>query len=153
LKPALFLLLLAGMGLGVLTAWVSDRQNNAMQTGHKEERKADQDQIIGLNTSIQNLNRNNQVQYERHQNELRILNDKLADLKKDIATEDLRKKIHTLQGLLDKSLAPSPKAKLEIGFYDEPRSPLRDEIYAPLDGNHVTLRISILNLTDVTART
>jgi hypothetical protein len=87
---------------------------------HKEGRKADQNQIIGLNTSIQNLNHSNQVQYERHQNELRVLNDKLADLKKDIATEDLRKKIQTLQGLLDKSLAPSPKAKLEIGFYDGP---------------------------------
>jgi hypothetical protein len=53
---------------------------------------------------------------------------------------------------LDKSLAPSPKAKLEIGFYDGPNSPLRDDIYAPLDGNHVTLRLSILNLTEVTAK-
>jgi hypothetical protein len=130
----------------------SDRKSKDSELRHGNERQADKDQIVGLNTSIQNLNKDEQLQYERHQKELNTLNDKLADLKKDIATEDLRKKIQALQGLLNKSLAPSPKAKLEVGLYEAPGSALRSEIYAPMEGDHVAVRFSVVNHTDVAAK-
>jgi len=89
---------------------------------------------------------------ERHRKEIGTLNDKLGDLKEDIATEDLRKKIQTLQGLLDQSLAPTPRAMLEVGFYDGPQYPLRDEFYESVQGEHVTIKVSILNQSDATAK-
>lgn len=142
----------ASLLLGILTTSLSDHQNKKAEANHQEERKTDKDQIVALNGSIQNLKESNQVQYERHRKEIGTLNDKLGDLKEDIATEDLRKKIQTLQGLLDQSLAPTPRAMLEVGFYDGPQYPLRDEFYESVQGEHVTTKVSILNQSDVTAK-
>jgi hypothetical protein len=57
-----------------------------------------------------------------------------------------------LQSLLDKSLTPSPKATLETGFSVAERASLASTIYRPMDDNKVVFSISILNMTDVTAR-
>lgn len=152
LKHVLFVLPFAGLILGILNTLNVSRQTRQSEARHKDERKADHDEIVALNAAIQTLNSNDQLQYERHQKQLSVLNDKFAELKKDIATEDLRKKLQTVQGLLDKSLAPRPKAKLEVGFSNGPLNDLSSTIYAPMEDNHVKLGFSIANHTTLSVK-
>ena len=72
-------------------------------------------------------------------------------MKKDIATQELRKKLAVLQQDIDKYIASNPKVKLETGLWNE-QSPLRSEIYAPTKGDRVKFSISMHNPTSVYAR-
>ena len=79
------------------------------------------------------------------------MNDRVAALKKDIATEELRQELAAVQHDIDKYIASNPKVKLEIGLWDE-QSQLKSEIYAPTEGDRVKFSISMFNPTSTYAR-
>jgi hypothetical protein len=145
-------LTLLGFFTGVILIVLSARSSKASEDKHVQERAADKQQIAGLSQAVETQIQNNETQYLRHQKELGSLRDQVTDLKKDIATEDLRKKIESLEGRLDKSLAPRPLAKLQSSFWraDLRNEPIR-EIYAPVDENVVTFDFTLINYSEVSA--
>jgi len=148
-----FVLTAVGFVAGVILIYLSALSGKSNETRHSQERDSDKQQIAGLNQAIETQIRNNETQYLRHQKELGSLHDQMADLKKDIATQDLRKKMEALQARLDRSLAPKPLAKLETGFWQSGiRDELPTEIYAPVDGNIVRFDFTIVNHSDVSAK-
>jgi hypothetical protein len=138
--------LATGIGLVFFTARETDStaQANAQPTA-------------SLQGAVDNQTKNDQVQYDRNQAELGKIQDQLADLKTQVATEELRKKITTLEGQLDKSLAPAPKASLQLTFFptgpapDGVPSPVTDIILPVGDEGVVHVEFRIINSTTVDA--
>jgi hypothetical protein len=108
--------------------------------------------ITQLGDSIGTLKDLNKSQHEQDLNELRNVNSQLADLKQDIATKDLRKKMTSLQGELDKYLSSNPKIELETGFPTGGRAePLATERYITVEGTHAKVDVEVRNMTQVYA--
>ncbi len=148
-----FGLTIAGLLTGTLLVYFGEAAKKANETKHGQEREADKLQIAGLNQAIETQTQNNETQYLRHQQELHILQDQVTGLKKDIATQELRTRMQTLQARLDKALAPKPRAKLECSFWTPgPQNESVTEIYSPAEGNVVTFSFYIMNRSDVYAK-
>jgi len=139
---------------GVVLIVFSSVGNKANEVKHAQERDTDKQQIAGLNQAIETQIQNNERQYLRHQQELLALRDQVTDLKKDVATQELRKKMAILQARIDKTLTPRPLAKLQSGFLQTlgTENEIVDEIYAPVDGSVVTFDFTLLNQSKVFAK-
>jgi len=119
--------------------------------------RANAAQTAKLQGAVENQTKNNQVQYERNQAELGKIQGQLTDIKTEFATEELRKKITTLEGQLDKSLAPAPKASLQLTFF--PTGPATEGVPAPVtdtilpvgDDGIVHIEFMVINSTSVDA--
>jgi hypothetical protein len=136
----------AGIGLVFFTARETDTTEGANVR-----------QIANLQGAVDNQTKNNQIQYDRNQGELGKIQGQLADIKTEFATEELRKKITILEGQLDKSLAPAPKASLQLTFF--PTGPATDGVPAPVtdiilpvgDDGVVHIEFRIINSSTVDA--
>jgi hypothetical protein len=119
--------------------------------------RANAEQTAKLQGAVETQTRNNQVQYDRNQSELGKIQGQLADIRTGFATEELRRKIATLEGQLDKSLAPAPKASLQLTFF--PTGPGTDGVPVPVtdvispvgDDGVVHVEFRIINATAVDA--
>jgi hypothetical protein len=150
---ARFALTIAGLLTGIFLVYLGESARKVNENKHVQERDADKLQIAGLSQSIETQTQNNETQYLRHQQELRALQDQVSDLKKDIATKELRTRMGTLQARLESALAPKPKAKLECSFWSPgAQAENLTEIYAPAEGNIVTFSFYIMNRSDVYAK-
>src|SRR5882724_6049542 len=145
---------LIGLVVGLVLAIRGETSKLKSESTHRTERESDKQQITKLQQSVEIQIQNNDKQYERHQTELHNLQDQLIDLKKDIATEDLRKKMGILQGQLDKALADKPKAKLETSFFleDDTGDPILHERYVPVENNIAKFDFTIENHSPVFAK-
>lgn len=142
-----------GFTLGVVQGYRSDVDKKTNETKHKQERDTDAQRIAGLNQSIETQIQNNETQYSRHQQELHRLQDQLSELRKDVATQELRRRMAKLQQQLDKELSPKPKAKLDFTFF-QPGAGEREvvsNVYAPVEANVVRFSFSIVNNSNVNA--
>jgi len=149
----MFILTVVSLFVGIGLIWQTSRENNAAEKRHAGERQSDREQIAGLNRSVETQTQNNETQYVRSRDEIHRLQDQLTDLKKDITTTELRRKLGALEGQLEKALTPAPKARLRTSFWmagimNEPIS----EIYVPVDENVVTVELLLLNQSDVNAK-
>jgi hypothetical protein len=153
IRNVLLVLTVLGFVIGSHQAYRTDADNRTSEEKHRTERATDAQRIAGLNQAIETQTRNNEAQYERHQQELHRLQDLLNDLKTDVATQELRTRMAKLQSQLDKELAPKPRAKLDFTFW-QPVMAEREvltSVYAPVDNNVVRLSFSIVNNSNVTA--
>jgi hypothetical protein len=153
IRAVLLVLIVLGFMIGVHQAYRTDSDSRASDEKHRTERGIDAQRIAGLNQAIETQTKNNEAQYERHQQELHRLQDLLNELKTDVATQELRKRMATLQSQLDKELAPKPRAKLDFTFW-QPGMAEREvltSVYAPVDDNVVRLSFSIVNNSNVSA--
>ncbi len=139
--------------LGINQIHRTDADNKKSDEKHKVERDSDKLQIAGLNQTIETEIKNNETQYARHQQELHRLQDQLSDLKKDIATEELRKKMTALQGRLDKALVPTPTAVLEPSFWTIEKfvEPISETTVKLGTANFATVEFYVFNKSDVVA--
>ena len=139
-----------GFPIGVLL--VSHTYQDASKT--ESDNKA---QIKGLQSAVETQIRNNNTQYERNQTELHNIGGQLVELKTQVATEELRKKIAALQDQLAKSLAPAPKASLTFSFYpvalssDNQSAPVTDVTLPVAPDGTVHVDFVIVNMTSVDA--
>ena len=146
-------LLLTGLGLavGIIISIRTRIDNTTTELNHTHERSADKQQIAGLTQSIETQTQNNETQYLRNQEEVHRLQDQLTDLKKAVATVEVRKEMDALQSQIDKLLS-QPKAKLQPSFWLAAlQDDISTEIYAPDDGNVVTFSICLFNHSGVNA--
>jgi hypothetical protein len=99
-----------GFPIAVLLVWHTYQDASKTESDNKV-------QIQRLQSAVETQIRNNDTQYERNQTELHNIGGQLIELKTQVATEELRKKITALQDQLAKSLAPAPRALLTFSFY------------------------------------
>jgi len=109
-------------------------------------------QITSLNKSITTLQDINKIQHQQDLDELRKVNAQLSDLKTDVATVDLRKRMGALQGELDKYLNANPKIELQSGIWTSQQAPLTSELYIPVEGTHARFDIGLRNGTSTYAK-
>jgi hypothetical protein len=142
-----------GLVIGIRQAHSADADSRKSDEKHRVERETDAQRIAGLTQAIETQTKNNETQYGRHQQELHRLQDQLSDLKKDVATQELRKRMAMLQQQLDKELSPKPKAKLDFTFWQS--GAIAREVvtsfYAPVQSNVVQFSFSIVNNSNVSA--
>jgi hypothetical protein len=142
-----------GLVVGVFLIRQTSKDASASDQQHQRERQKDVEQIAGLTQSIETQTKNNELQYLRNRDEVHRLQDQLTDLQKQVATEELRKKMDALRVQLDKALAPTPRARLQTGFWMEGiGDELRTETYAPADENVVAFSVIVQNVSDVNAK-
>ena len=156
-KKFLYALTFAAFVGGAFQIWRTDNE-------HIREHKEDRTQIDTLTGSVNSLKETNQKQYENgqeqlrkqdenSQKQLRTLQDKFTELKVEVTTEELRKKLGTVQSQLAQYLAPKPKPKIAFSFY-EPDSKIEDvetEQYVPADKDVVSIKVAAKNQTKLSA--
>jgi hypothetical protein len=145
-KPVLYTLTVVAAIFGIFQIWASEKE-------HETEHRVDSQKVGELTGSVKTLTETNKTQYETNEANLRKVQDQLNEIKVSKATEDLRKKMAVLQGQLDKSLAPKPKAKLQFGFYDSDLKigEVRLDRYIPAEGGVVSVSFVVENNSEVNA--
>ena len=139
-----------GFPIGVLLVCLTYRETSKTESDSRA-------QIQRLQSAVETQIRNNDTQYERNQTELHNIGGQLIELKTQVATEELRKKITALQDQLAKSLAPAPKASLTFSFYpigvsgDNTSVPVTDVILPVASDGTVRVDFVIINMTSIDA--
>jgi hypothetical protein len=152
-RNVLFGLTLCSLSVGIFLIRQTSKESARSEAQHQLDRKGDKEQIAGLTQAVETQTNNNETQYLRYMAEIHRLQDQLTDLKKLAATEEMRRKMDALRVQLDKALAPTPKAKLEPGFWT---TGIQDEvvtqIYSPVEQDVATFGFTINNTSEIDAK-
>jgi hypothetical protein len=155
LKRLRITVLLAFIALAALTFVSLHFENKAK---HEDKNKSEAD-IKDLTTQVQDANNAQANNTKLFLEALRAMGKEVGDLKTEVKTEALQKKLASVQAELlntQKALAPGPKAVLIFTFVPFPNLPSGDvpvnHVNLPLNADgSVHVEIAVLNNTDVEA--
>jgi hypothetical protein len=138
---------------GTRQTYNSYRVTNDEAKKHFEERQQDRDQIIRLQTSLRDLGEQNALQYKHNHDQLHEIEEQVTKLKLSKLSAEDRAKIEALQLELAQAVAPKPKAKLDLSFYQRgiKTGEIHKTAYAHANGDVFSFSFFVENNSNVNA--